>query len=255
MSSATTIDEVITALDLIIDRSIKTNNPMGYFAALYKKVTVKVKEGIANNYFEDGPRMEKLDVIFATRYIDAYWAYQTKESLTSSWQKTFDMDKNYWPIVLQHLLGGMNAHINLDLGIAAANVMEGQAIEDLKGDFDKINEVLAGLVGEVQDDLAAIWPTLHKILKWSGKIDDFMVNFSMQLARDGAWKFAKTMHATPQHELQALLQTRDLKIANNLSFVFPRNYLIRFVFSIARLGEKGSVVDKIERLNGSTPRD
>lgn len=250
MTTPETIDEVINALDLIIERSKKTKNPMGYFAALYKKVTVKVKEGIADNYFADGPRMEKLDVIFATRYIDAYWAYQTNEPLTSSWQKTFEMDKHYWPIVLQHLLGGMNAHINLDLGIAAAQVMAGEPIENLKGDFDKINEVLSSLVKEVQDDLAAIWPTLYKILKWSGKIDDFMVNFSMKLARDGAWKFAQTVHATPQPQLNAIVNARDAKVANNLSLIFPKNYLVRFVFTLARLGEKGSVVEKIERLDG-----
>jgi hypothetical protein len=37
-------------------------------------VTKKVKNGIENNLFDDGPRMEKLDVIFAKRYIDAYKA-------------------------------------------------------------------------------------------------------------------------------------------------------------------------------------
>ncbi len=250
MTTPTTIDEAITALDVIIDRSIKTNNPMGYFAALYKKVTVKVKEGIADNYFADGPRMEKLDVIFATRYIDAYWAYQTNAPLTSSWQKTFEMDKDYWPIVLQHLLGGMNAHINLDLGISAAQVMEGEPIENLKGDFDKINDVLSSLVGEVQDELAAIWPTLKKILKWSGKIDDFMVDFSMKLARDGAWKFAEKVHATPQPQLNTIINTRDATVANHLNLIFPKKIIVRLVFSLARLGEKGTVVDKINRLNG-----
>lgn len=245
-----TIDEVIAALDIIIDRSVKTKNPMGYFAALYKKVTVKVKEGIANNYFEDGPRMEKLDVIFANRYINAYWAYQTNEELSLSWQKTFEMDKDYWPIVLQHLLGGMNAHINLDLGIAAAQVMEGKPMANLNGDFDKINEVLSSLVVEVQDELVAIWPTLLKILKWTGKIDDFMVNFSMKLARDGAWKFAQTVHSTAPSNWITIIHQRDVKVADNLALIFPRNYFIRFLFTLMRLGEKGSVVDKIKGLNG-----
>lgn len=69
------INEVINELEKIISESEKTNNPLGYFAVLYRKVTIKVKEGIEYNLFDDSPRMEKLDVIFAKRYIDAYYAW------------------------------------------------------------------------------------------------------------------------------------------------------------------------------------
>lgn len=57
------IDEVISALDQIVAESEQNNDPAGYFAALYRKVTIKVKEGIASGYFDDGPRMEQLDVV------------------------------------------------------------------------------------------------------------------------------------------------------------------------------------------------
>ena len=140
-----TIDQVITNLDAIILKSQEDNNPLGYFAALYRKVTIKVKEGIANNRFDNGPRMERLDVIFASRYLNAYFAYQKQEPVTQSWEEAFNLSNNYWPIVLQHLLIGMNAHINLDLGIAAAEVSKGENIEGLKNDFDTINTILSGL--------------------------------------------------------------------------------------------------------------
>jgi hypothetical protein len=41
------------------------------------------------------------------------------------------------PRVVQHVLLGMNAHINLDLGVAAAEVAPGPAIAGLRGDFDR----------------------------------------------------------------------------------------------------------------------
>jgi len=192
-----TIDQVITALDQIIQDSIDKENCAGYFAALYRKVTIKVKEGIDQNYFDDGPRMEHLDVVFATRYIRAYEAYWNDQPLTQSWQVAFDLTSQYWPIVLQHLLIGMNAHINLDLGIAAAEISEGENIDNLQDDFDKINEILSSLVHEVDQDLAEIWPTFRIIVKALGKVDDYLVDFSMKLARDGAWKFAKQLADTP----------------------------------------------------------
>ena len=240
------IDEVIAILDDIIEESEMNDNPLGYFAALYKKVTVKVKEGIADNYFDDGPRMEKLDVIFASRYIDAYYAYQNNEPVTESWKKAFDLSKKYWPIVLQHLLIGMNAHINLDLGIAAAEVMKGKNIQSLKGDFDKINEVLSKLVHDVENDLSEIWPTLKKILKWTGKVDGFLIDFSMRVARDGAWEFAVELAGVPKDKITHYIKSRDLQVAKTGNLITNPGLIINIIFDIIRLGEKGTVSDKIE---------
>lgn len=74
MKPHTTIEDVIEVLDSIIEESQAEESSMGYFAILYHKVTIKVKEGIENDYFEDGKRMEHLDIVFAQRYIDAYYS-------------------------------------------------------------------------------------------------------------------------------------------------------------------------------------
>lgn len=246
-SQINTIDQVISVLDEIISETKNNNNPLGYFAALYRKVTIKVKEGIQDNFFDDGQRMEKLDIVFAKRYIDAYYAWQKKEVLTSSWQKAFEPSNNYWPIVLQHLLLGMNAHINLDLGIAAAEVAKNN-IDDLENDFNKINKILSSLVIEVQNDLAAIWPTLGKILRLTNKADDFLVDFSMELARDGAWKFAQTIARSPNKNIERIINDRDKKVAKKVALVLGPGFIAKLIFKIIRLGEKGSVIEKIRKL-------
>ncbi len=64
---AKNIDEVIARLTDIIDISRQESSRQGYFAALYRKVTINVKQGILNGRFEDGARMERLDVNFAVR--------------------------------------------------------------------------------------------------------------------------------------------------------------------------------------------
>ena len=137
-----TIDEVLSKLDEIIAESIAKQNPLGYFPALYRKVTQSVKDHIAEGYFDDNERMEHLDVIFANRYLDAYEEFTQYGTCTESWKLAFEGGKNEKLIVLQHLFLGMNAHINLDLGIAAAEVCPGDKIESLRGDFFKINIVL-----------------------------------------------------------------------------------------------------------------
>ena len=244
----TTIDEVIAVLADIIQKSEQTNDPAGFFAALYQKVTIKVKEGIAAGSFEDGPRMEQLDVAFAKRYIEAYFSFKKGEPTSHSWQKAFDFTTHYQPIVLQHLLLGINAHINLDLGVAANEISKGRNIADLENDFNRINEILSSLVHEVEEDLAAVWPTLKLILKLAGKVDDFMVDFSMKLARDGAWKFASLLFTTPENEIDLLIEIRDQKVAAKSRIITNPGTIATIVLFIIRVMERGSVTDKIRKL-------
>lgn len=247
-ASINTIDEVIAELDTIILDSELNNDPSGYFAALYQKVTVKVKEGIASGIFDDGARMENLDVIFAKRYLTAYFAFRNNKPVTVSWQIAFELTTELKLIVLQHLLLGMNAHINLDLGIAAAEVSKGENISGLKNDFNKINEILSSLVHDVQDDLSAVWPVLKYILKWTGKVDDYLVDFSMKLARNGAWKFAGQLFLVPENETGMAIGTRDRKIAGKVGLITNPGVLASLILRIIRLTERGTVSEKIQKL-------
>src|SRR5208282_1982542 len=72
-----TIDDVISALDEIVQQSYDEASRLGYFAALYRRVTRAVRDGIATGSFQNGPLMEQLDVVFASRYLDALAAFQT----------------------------------------------------------------------------------------------------------------------------------------------------------------------------------
>lgn len=246
-----TIDDVIAILDTIIHDAEKNNDPMGYFAALYQKVTIKVKEGIANNYFDNGPRMEQLDIAFAKRYLNAFYASGNNDSIPMSWKRAFDLSPNYWPIVLQHLLMGMNAHVNLDLGTAAAEISRGKNLGELENDFNKINQLLSSLIHEVEDNLSAVWPALKYLLKWSGKVDDFLVDFSMKLAREGAWKYATRIVDIPEQDIHLSIEERDRKVANKVHLITRPGIFATIVLGIIRLTERGSVSEKIQKLKYS----
>jgi hypothetical protein len=246
---AKTIDEVIENLEQIIQTSKDEESTLGYFAALYQKVTITIKENLNTNYFEDDERMEKLDVIFANRYLSAYSDYQQGNKISKSWKIAFDSSKNNSFIVLQHLLLGMNAHINLDLGIAASEISDKSTIDNLEADFNKINEVLGSLVDEVQNDLARIWPTLFRILKFFGKVDDLLVNFSMNIARNGAWKFANDLvNQDDESEKEALISTKDVKTEKFANLFTSHGIIEKIIFKIIRIGERGNVSDRIEAL-------
>lgn len=239
---ADTIDGVIASLDRIVEWSKENNKRTGYFAALYRKVTIKVKEGIASGHFDDGARMERLDVIFANRYLDAFEAYYAGQPVSDCWKLAFKTVERWFPLVIQHLMLGMNAHINFDLGIAAAETVAESDLPALKPDFDKINDVLANLVDEVENELGEIWPLFKVIDKLFGKLDERLADKSMILARDQAWKFAQA-YATAADKDDTADKMDDKLTLLGTAFI-SLGFFKWTAFLIIRLGERGSVAKK-----------
>ncbi len=196
---AKTIEEVIGHLEKIIEEAVSNKDPLGIFALVYLGVTCQVRDGIKNNVFENSERMERLDVIFANRYLAAHEAFQASNPCTKAWKSTFENAKRFDLIVLQHMLMGMNAHINLDLGIAAALTVEPADLPSLESDFNKINSILVSKIDEVQDQISKISP-LFFLLDWFGKRkDERFAEFSLVKARNNAWKAANRLaHLTPE---------------------------------------------------------
>ncbi|MFW5832402.1 MAG: DUF5995 family protein [Prolixibacteraceae bacterium] len=246
-----TIDDVITELKHIIVETELNGEPNGYFAVVYYKTTLKVKEKIGNDYFDDDQRMEKLDVVFAKRYIDAYYWWKANKRVSQSWESAFSFSQKKWPVVFQHLLMGMNAHINLDLGVAAAEISTRSTIYELRDDFYRINEILSNMVDEVQNNLSVIWPPLKKILLKTGKLDNFMVDFSMQIAREGAWEYAQFLAPFSVEDRPAEIAGRDERVVLKTKLITEPKWYIRLMFFIIRLGETDSVAEKIRKLKAS----
>jgi Family of unknown function (DUF5995) len=243
-----TIEEVIEALDGIIARAIEERSRVGYFAAVYRKVTTKIAEGIATGFFDDGERMERLDIVFADRYLAALDDFQTGGAATSSWMTAFEATSSARPLVLQHLLVGINAHINLDLGIAAAATAPGDALSDLRRDFDRINEIIASLIAGVAHDIAEVSPWIGLLDRIGGRHDDEIIRFSIEVARTEAWRFAVELAPlTPEH-WAGPIGARDARIARLARTVLNPGWLSAGLLVI-RARESNDVRRNIEVLN------
>lgn len=242
---ATSISGVITSLDKIIAWSIEHKNRAGYFAALYRKVTIKIRDGIEKGEFEDGARMETLDVIFANRYLEAFEQYYNKQEMTKSWELAFQLAEKWEPIVLVHLMIGMNAHINLDLGIAAAQTVAPDKLPELRKDFEKINSVLSNLVDDVQSELATIWPLFRFIDKLLGRADEKLADFGMKVARDNAWKFAVDYSKSDDHN--GTIKKMDCTVSLMGTLLTKPGLRLRLIYLLIRLGERQGI-DKIIKI-------
>jgi hypothetical protein len=210
--AATTIDEVLLQLDKIITDSRQANDRAGFFASLYYKVTARVKEGIVKNELENNGRMEKLDVLFASRYLDALEKWRSDLPITTSWKTALDATRDRSALVLQHLLLGMNAHINLDLGIAAVETMQGQNLQDIEKDFDSINIIIGSLTYEVLNEINRMSPLISLIGLHSANTASILIQFSVSNARDGAWCFAEDLSKKKGIDYSLFIEARDKDI-------------------------------------------
>lgn len=207
------IDAVLARLEVVIDETIRSRSRAGYFASMYRKVTVAVRDAIVAGRFEDNARMARLDRVFAERYLDAYDQWRRGDSPTAAWQEAFDASERRRPIIIQQLLVGMNAHINLDLGIAAATVAPGPQLSDLHSDFDLINDVLAELIDSFMGRLDAVSPWVGFLDRFGGRSDTAVVKFSIEIARRRAWDLAVALAAAPAAEWGGLIAARDSSTA------------------------------------------
>ncbi len=235
-------------MDEIIEWSTARQSRLGYFPALYRKVTLQVQKGILEGVFDDGDRMERLDVIFANRYLEAFDQYLGRASPTGAWDFAFRVSSQWWPIVLQHLLLGMNAHINLDLGIAAARTVEADSLPRLQGDFNKINQVLASLVGGVQKELEEIWTPYRVLDRALGRVDSAIINFSMEKARDQAWFVALQLGPLNREDQKREIERLDAKVVHLARLVRHPGLICSAATRVIRLGERETVPSTIEIL-------
>ena len=123
-------------------------------------------------------------------------------------------------LVIQHLLLGMNAHINLDFGIATSFVMKGFLLENIHNDFNTINSILASMIDNIEACLTKINPLMRLLNLNIYKYDEMLVQFSITTARDGAWSFAQELSGKTGNDYEIVFK-QEINLFSNWEAVLP----------------------------------
>lgn len=251
-SKATTIDEVLEQLDEIINQSVSRGDYLCLFAFVYRETTAQIKNAILAGRFENPKRMERLDIIFAGFYIDAYYNFYNNNDLSDSWQYAFRLAKNKLAAI-QHILIGMNTHINLDLSVAAAHVSQGIEIISLKNDFMTINQILSELIDRMQDALSKISFPM-KIIDFIGlRNDERIIDFSIKIARDFAWLNAMELALLEKSNQNSRINEIDLKVVEiSKRITNPPGSVLRMALKIISFFETKNSAKILEKLQSHT---
>lgn len=259
--AVTTLDEVIDAIGSVIDWSIRMSSRLGYFAALYKRITIAVRAAVRDGAFEDGPRMERFDVAFANRYFDGLNSYFHSGKFpkpTHSWQVTFDGASRPDPIIVQHMIAGVTTHIELDLGIVVPQITSGTKLSALRNDFNTINAVLASQLNGIVASVGELSPALADLYAVLADNEIFLVNEAVRSMRDSAWRLATLLTLEPGFARPATIWARDRQVAGQVEVTFDPpglTGLIQTIIAAIAARESRDIVKNIQVLDAiaSTP--
>jgi len=253
VNEPTTLDDTIGALDALVDECSKTGDRIGYFAAMYIAVTNTIRQRSEAGRFQDPARMARFVSCFAGRYFDALKAWRAGEPCSQSWLVAFRAAQEWRPIILQHLLLGMNAHINLDLGVTVCEVGEGSPIEAERADFDAVNDVLGQLVDGCQGALDTVSPWLGLADRIGGPGDETLIRFSIGTARRQAWSVALRLSGLAGPERAAAVADVDAAAARIATVVEHPGLPASAVLLAVRARERAAPADVMEVLRAVRP--
>jgi hypothetical protein len=253
--TAENIDDVVDGLAGIVREARRTGERVGYFAALYRQVTVEVRAAIHDGLFDDGVRMDRFDTLFGNRYFDAYDAWRRDRSGPRCWREAFGLLDDADTVIVQHLMLGVNAHINLDLAIAAARTSPGEAIYALRRDFLLINDILARAVLAVQESIGTLSPLMSLLDQIGARTDERILDFSVRQSREEAWYQAVLLAGQNEEEREATIERLDIRAAVLARLTARPGGLARAALQLIRSTESDDVPAVIAHLDNAMGND
>lgn len=193
--------------------------------------------------------MDEFATRFANRYFAALDAYQQGEELSKAWKVTLEATERTDLIIVQHLLLGINAHVNLDLGVATAQTAPGDELLSLKSDFDQLNDILADLLDEVQSVIGEFSPWMDILDRVGGRTDESIANFSITKARQSAWEQAQILADQAPLQQKAILAVIDSQVAFLGRIIANPHQVLRWAIQLIKSAESDNVIKIIDGIN------
>jgi hypothetical protein len=150
---------------------------------------------------------------------------------------------------VQHLVLGVNAHINLDLAIAAARMCPGDSIHGLKTDFDLVNQLLTEGLANLQVALADLSPLLGTLDGVLGRLDEGIVGFNVRKARAEAWDAAVLLAHQPPDAQMAGEKLLDRYATGLARAALAPPFPLSSALDLLRATERTGVAETIRRLD------
>ncbi|HEX6306396.1 MAG TPA: DUF5995 family protein [Anaerolineales bacterium] len=169
------------------------------FLNCYMFMTRNMLAAIESGEFHDPAWIRQLLHRFADYYFEALEAYEKRSPKTPKvWRRVHDVTQEEPIAVLQHLLLGINAHINYDLVLTLVELLEGEwkgldkPMRALRyADHCHVNAIIARTIDSVQDQVVEIFvPKMDLVDRLLGPFDEWMASRLITHWREEVWQHA-----------------------------------------------------------------
>ncbi|MCB2206598.1 hypothetical protein KQI65_17785 [bacterium] len=200
------------------------------FLQCYSMMTANTLKEIELGGFRDGPWVESLLNRFAEYYFNALDAYELHDgSAPAVWQHAHDITIMPGTLPVQHLLLGVNAHINYDLVLTVTELLreEGEETDSDQlairyQDYAHVNTIIANTIDAVQDTILNPSMLSMRVLDTiMGRMDEALIARSLRSWRERVWVTAiALLHAPSERVYQdevKRLETHVMQLALAIS--------------------------------------
>lgn len=199
---ARSVDDVRSMLQRCVDIAREENSAAGYFPLLYLWETEDIAAAADAGTFSSPDQLRSMIVSFSNRFFAAREHFRRGEPAPQAWSLAFRAAGSS-NLVLLHLLLAINAHINVDLGVAAAETGV------LGDDFSKVDGILGRGVARVQAKLNRTTPVLRMLDAAGGGFDEMLTIYSLKAARRHALDLALRLASESDGTRAALIDEAD----------------------------------------------
>ncbi len=183
------------------------------FLGCYRLMTRNMLDAIEEGRFHDGAWVSRLLERFAAYYFAALDRYDRDEIPSPVWQLAFDATRDKEVTTLQHLLLGVNAHINHDLVFSLYDLLEPEwaaLTPEQKAarhaDHEMVNRIIGETTDAVQDQVVELFsPWVEFFDKMLGPVDEWLTSQMISHWREDVWDNAvRYLELTTPEDREAL---------------------------------------------------
>ena len=208
---------VIARMTALVDQWEAAHDRRAIFLGCYRLMTRNMLDAIDAGRFHDGAWVSRLLDRFADYYFAALDRFEQDGPNTPPvWKLAFDATRDEDVTTLQHLLLGVNAHINFDLVFSLYDLLQAEWAEATPeqrerrhADHELVNRVIGETVDAVQDQVIDRHsPWFELVDKILGPVDEWMTSRLISHWREEVWENAVHYLELAVPEEQAALRQR-----------------------------------------------
>lgn len=167
------------------------------FLRCYNMMTANMIEAVQQGRFQDGVWVGKLLHRFAAYYFEALEQFEHNDAHTPPvWSQVHDASTHQDLHVLQHLLLGINAHINYDLVLALYDELVAEWTDDDRdvrqqrmADHNMVNTIIGETIDTVQDQvIERELPLMRLVDNLMGRVDEWLLSELISSWRSEVWE-------------------------------------------------------------------